>query len=295
MDQTWRKTWYQLNVPLNFYWGAVNALHGGQSIWDISKLAIESAKEEGFDHSFHFFNKYAGQIRPETATGAFCALHKGLDASDTKAYPETKFGKAEPRNVERMLKIVGEYARYGAQVEDKAALLMGQVEQRRSQQGFNDVGWSIWPDNYSRFLSQIDADSTSVPLWRVGGPITRSSSIYARFARGFEHASGKDAMYFKLHDRFFANAKPKVVTIHIVWYDGQAGSTWKLLYDAGNPTMKTALSVTATGTKKWLDKTVTVTDAVMRRGGANGSDIALVNTDDRDDIFSLVEVHRSRP
>lgn len=295
MDQTWRKTWYQLNVPLNFYWGAVNALNGGQSIWDISKLAIESAKEEGFEHSFHFFNKYAGQIRPETATGAFCALHKGLDASDTKAYPETKFGKAEPRNVERMLKIVGEYAKYGAQVEDKDALLMGQVEQRRSQQGFNDVGWSIWPDNYSRFLSQIDADSTSVPLWRVGGPITRSSSIYARFARGFEHASGKDAMYFKLHDKFFANAKPKVVTIHIVWYDGQAGSTWKLLYDAGNPTMKTALSVTATGTKRWLDKTVTLTDAVMRRGGANGSDIALVNMDDRDDIFSIVEVHRGRP
>ncbi len=26
MDQTWQKTWYQLNVPLNVYWGAINAL-----------------------------------------------------------------------------------------------------------------------------------------------------------------------------------------------------------------------------------------------------------------------------
>ncbi|MBL8178154.1 MAG: beta-galactosidase [Bryobacterales bacterium] len=295
MDQTWRKTWYQLNVPLNFYWGALNALNGGQSIWDISKVAIQSAKEEGFEHSFYFFNKYAGQIHAQTATEAFCALHKGLDAADTKAYPESKFGKAEPRNVARMLKIVEEYARYGAKVEDKDALLMGQVEQRRSQKGFNDVGWSIWPDNYSRFLTQIDADATSVPQWRVGGPITQSSSIYSRFARAFEHASGKDAMYFKLHDNFFADSKPKSVTIHVVWYDGQAGSSWKLLYDAGNPTMKTAANVTGTGTRKWLDQTVTLTDAVMRRGGTKGSDIALVNADDRDDTFSLVEVHYDRP
>ena len=166
-----------------------------------------------------------------------------------------------------MLKICGEYAKYGAKIDDKDALAMGQVEQRRDQKGFNDVGWPIWPDNYSRFLYQIDADATSVPLWRVGGPITKTSSIYARFARGFEHASGKDAMYFKLHDSFSRTAKPKAVTIHLVWYDGQEGSTWKLLYDAGNPTMKTAFSVTGKGTKKWLDKIVTLTDAVMRHGG----------------------------
>jgi len=295
MDQTWRKPWYQLNVPLSFYWGAVNALNGGQSVWDITKSALEASKEEGFDSSFYFFNKYAGQIHPETATDAFCALHKGLDAADTKAYPEDKFGKASPQNVPRMLKITEEYARYGAKVDDKDALLMGQVEQRRSQEGFNDVGWQIWPDNYSRFLYQIDADETSVPLWRVGGPITKSSPIYARFARGFEHASGKDEMYFKLHDRFFKDNKAKVVTIHLVWYDGREGSTWKLLYDAGDPVMKTAFSVTGAGTKKWHDRTVTLTDAVMRHGGTRGSDIALVNTDDRDDIFSILEVHRDLP
>jgi hypothetical protein len=273
----------------------VNALNGGQSVWDVSRRAIEVAKKQGFDSSFFFFNKYAGQIRPETATDAFCALHKGLDASDTVAYPEAKFGKAARSNVPRMLKITDEYAKYGAKVDDADALRMGQVEQRREQKGFNDVGWSIWPDNYSRFLTQIDADATSVPQWRVGGPITKSSSIYARFARGFEHATGRDAMYFKLHDRFFSDAKPKTVTIHLVWYDGQPGSTWKLLYDAGNPTMKTGITITGTGTKKWLDQTVTLTDAVMRRGGTKGSDLALVNADDKDDIFSIVEVHRGRP
>jgi hypothetical protein len=58
--------------------------------------------------------------------------------------------------------------------------------------------------------------------------------------------------------------------------------------------MKTALSVTGTGDRKWRHETVTVEDAVLRHGGARGADFTLVNTDDKDDIFSLIEVHRGR-
>ena len=292
MDQTWQRPWYQLNVPLSFYWGAINALNLGQSVWDVTKSAMEASKEQGFDYSFYFFNKYAGQIYPKTATDAFCALHKGLDAADTVAYPEAKFGQASHGNVDRMEKICAVYAKYGAVIDDKNALTLGQVQQRGDQAGFNDVGWDIWPDNYSRLLTQIDADATSIPLWRVGGPITKTSPIYSRFARGFEHASGKDAMYFKLQDGFSADAQPKVMSITVVWYDGQAGSTWKLDYDAGAATMKTGLTVTGQGDKKWHHEAVTLRDAVFRQGGTKGADLALVNTDDKDDIFSLVEVHR---
>lgn len=292
MDQTWTKPWYQLNVPLNFYWGAVNALNGGQSIWDISRGAVEASKEQGFDFAYYFFNRYAGQIHPRTATGAFCALHKGLDAADTKAYPEEKYGKAVRTNVGRMLKITAEYARYGAAVDDQDGLLLDQVRQRDTQKGFNDVGWGIWPDNYSRFLHQIDADLTSVPRWRVGAPLSKSSSIYDRFARGFEHATGKDALYFKLHDGFSADRQPQTMSIHVLWYDGQAGSTWKLVYDAGPSGMRTACAVTGTGDGKWKSEIVTLKDAVFARGGPRGCDLALINTDDRDDLFSLIEVRR---
>ena len=295
MDGTWQRPWYQLNLPLNFYWGAVNALNGGQSVWDIQKNAIDASKEYGFDYSFYFFNRYAGQIYPETATGAFCALHKGLDAADIKAYPEAKFGEATQKNVERMLKICAEFSKYGASVDDKKALLLNQSKQREKQTGFNDVGWDIWADNYGRFLYQIDADATSIPLWRVGGPITSTSSIYSRFSRSFEHASGKDAMYFKLHDGFSADVQPKVMSLTVVWYDAQAGSTWKLDYDAGEAKMKTGLSVTGKGDKQWHFETVTLNDAVLRHGGTKGSDLALVNTDAKDDIFSLIEVHRGEP
>ncbi len=295
MDQTWTRPLYQRNVPLGFYWGAINALNYGLSIWDVTKGAMQACREQGFDYSFYFFNKYAGQIYPATATDAFCALHKGLDASDTVAYPEARYGKAGHKNVERMEQIVADYAKYGAAIEDKKALTLGQVGQRGNQAGYNDVGRDIWPDNYGRFLYQIDADATSSPLWRIGGPITPTSSIYSRFARGFEHASGKDAMYFKLHDGFSQGNEPKVMSITVVWYDGQAGSSWKLDYDAGTPTMKTAQIVTGKGDKQWHHEAVTLRDAVFRHGGTKGSDLALVNTDAKDDIFSLIEVHRGEP
>ena len=294
MDQTWQRAMFAVNLPLSFYWGALTGLQNGQSIWDISAGAMQAAKEQGFDYSFYFFNRYAGQIYPKTATDAFCALHKGLDAADTKAYPEEEFGKASHGNVERMLKICAAYSRYGAAVDDKNGLLLGQVRQRDTQTGLNDVGWDIWPDNYSRFLYQIDADATSIAHWRVGGPITKTSSIYSRFARGFEHASGKDAMYFKLHEGFAQGSDPKVMSMTVVWYDGTAGSTWRLDYDGGPAGMKTALAVTGKGDRQWHHETVTVEDAVLRQGGTKASDFALVNTDDKDDIFSLIEVHRGR-
>jgi hypothetical protein len=294
MDQTWQRAWYQLNVPLSFYWGALTGLQAGQSIWDISAGAMENCKEQGFDYSFYFFNRYAGQIQPRTATDAFCALHKGLDAADTKAYPEEQFGPARKGNVDRMLKICAAYSKHGAAVDDKNALSLGQVRQRDTQKGFNDVGWDIWSDNYGRFLYQIDAEATSVPLWRVGGPITKSSSIYSRFARGFEHASGKDAMYFKLHEGFSQGREPKVMTITVVWYDATKASTWQLDYDAGQAVMMTALKVIGTGDQQWHHETVTVEDAVLHQGGTKGADFALVNTDEKDDIFSLIEVHRGK-
>ncbi len=102
-------------------------------------------------------------------------------------------------------------------------------------------------------------------------------------------------MYFKLHEDFSVDAKPKVMSVNVVWYDGEEGSTWRLDYDAGAPTMKTAMTVTGKGDKQWHHETVALKDAVFRHGGTKGSDLALVNTDAKDDIFSLIEVHRGLP
>ena len=79
--------------------------------------------------------------------------------------------------------------------------------------------------------------------------------------------------------------------------DADSRSTYdaRLDYDAGTSTMKTGLTVTGKGDKKWHHEVVTLRDAVLRHGGTKGADLALVNTDDKDDIFSLIEVHRGMP
>ena len=101
-------------------------------------------------------------------------------------------------------------------------------------------------------------------------------------------------MYFKLHEGFSQGNEPKVMTMSVVWYDRTEGSTWKLDYDAGQAGMKTALTVAGKGDQQWHHETVTVADAVLRQGGIKGADFALVNTDSKDDIFSLIEVHRGK-
>jgi hypothetical protein len=52
--------------------------------------------------------------------------------------------------------------------------------------------------------------------------------------------------------------------------------------------------VAGKGDKQWHHELVTLNDAVFRHGGATGADLALVNTDAKDDIFSLIEVHRGK-
>ena len=56
--------------------------------------------------------------------------------------------------------------------------------------------------------------------------------------------------------------------------------------------MKSAVAITGSGDKQWHDVTVTLHDAVMAHGGIKGSDLALVNTDDKDDVFGIIEVVR---
>ena len=101
-------------------------------------------------------------------------------------------------------------------------------------------------------------------------------------------------MHFQLQQGFPQGPAPKVISLTVVWYDGTPGSTWRLDYDAGPAGMKTALAVTGKGDRQWRHETVTVQDAVLRQGGPRGADFALVNTDDQDDIFSLLEVQRGK-
>ena len=294
MDQTWKKPLYQINVELGFYWGAINGLNRGLSVWDVTKSALDMAyNNPSVQNTFRFFNKYADQIYPETSKRAFIVLHEGLDASDTEKFTESVYGTANKNNEQRYTAICSDsiYASRGAKMADPYAATRGQVYQRRAQTGYNDAGWEIWPDNYTRFIRQIDPEKESIGLFRIGGPIDENSPIYSRFARAFENSSGKNAMYFNLHDDFFSSSAD-TVTMTVIYYDKNPGSTWELKYDAGAGNFKTAYSVTCTGSKTWKTRAVVVNDAVMMHHGPNGSDFALVNTDSLDDIFHLIEIEK---
>ncbi len=294
MDQTWTRPLYQINIELGFYWGAINGLNEGLSVWDISQTALtEAGANASIQQTFRFFNKYANQIYPSSSTRAFIALHEGLNSADLNKFPVSKYGNAGINNGIRYNLICNDsvYASRGAKMDDVAAAQQGQVYQRRSQTGYNDAGWEIWPTNYSRFITQVNPDSESIGLFRIGGTINSTSHKYSRFARSFEHRTGRNAMYFKLHDDFFKSSAD-TVTITVHYYDNLPDSKWEIQYDAGIGNFKTAISESCTGSKTWKTRTIVVTDAVMLHNGPKGSDFALVNTDSVDDIFHMIEIEK---
>ncbi len=296
MDQTWNKGHHISRHPaMGFYWTALSALHSGLSVWNLTGTARDWCREHNYWEFAEFFNKYAGQTHSPTASGAFCALREGLDAADTQKFPESRFGRAARDNRERYLAICRAYAARGAKMDDVDGVLAGQMHQRFEQKGFNDAGWRILAGNYERFLHQIDPESSSVGWWRVGGELTPSTPVYARFARGFDHAAGKEAMYFDIKDSFFwgrpLNGQEKV-TVRVVYYD-QGTGRWALKYDAVADAAKTAFVVTNTGSGTWKERTVTLRDGYFGNRGPRGADLMLVNLDGQDEIFHMIEVTRN--
>ncbi len=294
MDQTWKRPLYQINVELGFYWGVLNGLNWGLSVWDLSGSSLKFAgSNPSVQNSLRFFNKYADQIYPESSSRAFIALHEGLDASDTEKFPESKYGEATIDNQSRYSAICNDpvYASRGARMDDLYAAAKGQVYQRRSQTGYNDAGWEIWPGNYARFITQIDPDKTSVGLFRIDGPITEDSPVYSRFARSFENSSGKNAMYFQLQDDLIQK-RPDTVIFRVIYFDREKGSEWEFQYDAGENNLKTGKKVTCTGDHTWKTIKISVTDAVLNHNGPHGSDFALLNSDQKDDVFHMIEFEK---
>jgi hypothetical protein len=178
-------------------------------------------------------------------------------------------------------------------MDDLESADIGQVNQRERQKGYNDAGWDIAEGNFERFLTQINADKTSIGLFRIRGEIDKNSSKYDRFARSFENATGKNTMYFKFDDEVFATSKPKSLKFTITWLDKNAGSTWALKYNK-EKVMKTALEVKGKGDNQWKSVTVEVADMQLNHSGEFGSDFVLLNTDSIDDIFNGIEVNIQR-
>jgi subtilisin-like proprotein convertase family protein len=289
MDQTWEKSYFDLNLKLGMYWCAVEQLNAGMAIWDWSGSVMEGAATNGIVSSAEFFNTWAAELDPLTARGGFCIFHEGLASDDTTKFPEATYGSPANRaNTNRYTWICAAYASQGAKMDDLNAATLGQVAQRRVQAGFNDAGWGIWPGNYERFIIQMNPDSTSKGLWRVNGDLTTSSHPYDRFARGFDSATGRDTMFFDINDNLLPSAGQRV-RLSVDYLDRGTGQ-FAIRYDAVGNNQKTAFTVTKTGSNTWKTASAIVTDWVFRNQGPNSSDLILVNLDSDDDIFHKLEV-----
>ena len=294
MDQSWKKGFFALNYEIGFYWAALGGINTGVSCTNVSVSAMEYAfANPGIIETFKMYNRYAQQVYPETATTAFSIFHEGLNAADVVKFPIKDYNNepAVKGNTNRYLAIVNspKYYNRGARVEDLLAVVAGQVYQRESQDFYNDAGWEICEGNIERFFTQIKPDSTSIGLFRVRGAITATSSKYDRFARSFEHTTGKDTMFFKFDKEVFATAKAKSLKFKIIWLDKTVGSTWSFRYKSQLGT-KDAIQVTGLGDNSWKEVTFTLNDAIVDGNGSYGSDCMLVNTDNTDDIFNSIEV-----
>jgi hypothetical protein len=282
MDAEWNICGWSKQHPAEaFYWSSIYAIHCGIDMWNIPHEAV---KGDRFEEAFIFFNKYAGKSDPSTSDVAFCALRKGIDASDTEAFPESEFGDARKSNVQRYIKIANHYKSRGAMQGDPEKATGGGMKNRQRDE-YNDVGWKILPGNYDKYLKQIQPDETSAPWWHVGS----KNSIYGRFARGFNHQKQQDTLFFKLHDDFFNSTDAKSLKVKVIWFDHGNGS-WKLEYDAEKKGTKAAGEIKVRGSGKWREAYFTLKHPAMKQNGPRGSDLMLVNTGNSDIIFHLIEV-----
>ena len=211
------------------------------------------------------------------------------DSADTVRFPEEKYGKAAQRNAERVNKIEAEFNKYGAKVGDlHAATSLTGSNYLYEAKAMNDVGFGLIARNYSRFITQIDANETSVGLWRVGP----TNQPYGRYARGFENSSGRNRMYFDLDDNFLSTKAKESITLKIIYLDKGSGN-FSVRYDASSDPDKTAVTITKANSGGWVSKTITIADGAFANKGPRNSDFSLVNEDNEDDVFHMIEIIKS--
>lgn len=277
---------FKENPIWNFYWTAISTVDRGLDLWEVDYGIVKTGL---YNEAFDFANKYAYYKQPQTSPYAFIALRDVLDAADTERFTEDDYGVAKQNNEFRIRKIEKEFAQCGAKVGDidAATNLSGKTYLLQAK-AMNDVGYELINRNYSRFITQIEANQTSIGWWRVGPP----DQPYGRYARAFENESNRNRMYFDLDNNFLSKtAKNNSVEIKIIYLDEGTG-TFSFRYDALNNPDKVAEVIKKTNSKRWVEKIISIKDGVFTNKGPKSSDFSLVNEDSENDMFHLIELKK---
>ena len=277
---------FQENPIWNYYWTAISTVDRGLDLWEVDYNIVKTGQ---YDEGFAFASRYSYYKQPQTSPYAFIALRDVLDSADTLRFPNEKYGIAKQSNSDRIIKIEEEFKKYGAKVGDlPAATSLSGSNYLYEAKAMNDVGFELIARNYSRFISQIDANETSIGLWRVGP----TNKPFGRYARGFENSTGRNRMYFDLDDNFLSLKAKESITLKIIYLDKGTGK-FSFRYDSSTDPDKTSVYITKTNSGLWVSKSITITDGVFDNKGPRNSDFSLVNEDNEDDVIHMIEIIKS--
>ena len=277
---------FQENPVWNYYWTAISTVDRGLDLWEVDYNIVKTGQ---YDEGFAFASRYSYYKQSQTSPYAFIALRDVLDSADTLRFPERRYGIAKQSNADRVNKIEEEFKKYGAKVGDlPAATALSGSNYLYEAKAMNDVGFELIARNYNRFIIQIDANETSVGLWRVGP----TDQPYGRYARGFENSSGRNRMYFDLDDNFLSLKAKESITLKIIYLNKGTGK-FSIRYDSLIDHDKIAATISKTNSGRWVSKSITITNGAFANKGPRNSDFSLVNEDNEDDVFHMIEIMKS--
>jgi len=278
---------FQENPVWNYYWTALSTVDRGLDMWEMDYTTVSTGL---YNEGFEFANKYSFYKRAQTSPYAFIALRDVLDAADKTRFTNALYGSKIDST--RFRKIQQKFAVYGAKIGDMSgATTLNNAVYALNAKAMNDVGTSLIARNYSRFITQMDANTTSVGWWRVGP----TNQPYGRYARGFENATNKNRMYFDLDDSFFSNSTfGKSVDIKIIYLDEGVGK-FSFRYDSETNHDSIAQIIVKSDTKKWVQTIIHIDNGSFSNQGYKYSDFSLVNEDSENDLFHMIELTKSSP
>ena len=120
------------------------------------------------------------------------------------------------------------------------------------------------------------------------GAATREEPML--WARRTDGATGSPYMRFNLNDQFAQNLGRKA-RVRIVYLD-QGNDSWSLEYDSQSGPNKTAAVVQKSNSNLWREFIVDLDDLKLNNRQEGGTDFALYNMGDGDDIFHMIEIMR---
>ena len=223
-------------------------------------------------------------------------LRDGLSADDTERFPEATFGVNSKSNYQRCSSVLTYYenaTRFPPRNDLPAPSACGCGRKKTPHKtangsvvsvGLNDACYRVWPGNYERFLTQLDVDSTSFGVWRVGP----KDEIFGRYARVVAQKAGSSTgtlFFFKVTDNVFESISAAYA--RVVYFNEQGSDrSWSLWYSKKGGKCVTAGSVTnGAGNQSnighWVEARFQLKDAELGTGHGScqgGADITVVDS-----------------